>query len=152
MFDLELGTYVKDKVTGFEGIINGRVLWDTGNVQYSVKSRVKDDGSVGSGLWIDPDYFQITKEKSMESNHGQPNFIFSNGEKVQSLKTGYKGHINGCIQWLNGCLEYNVTSEKLEKGKVVLEWFNENELKTLSKTLDLEKRPTGGPESISDRY
>lgn len=45
---------VKDKVTGFEGIVLGRTEYATGCVQFGVcPTKVKDDGSLPDWNWLD---------------------------------------------------------------------------------------------------
>ncbi len=48
-FRIELGSRVRDQITGFEGVVTGRVEYLTGCAQYLVQPAVKKD----SGEWID---------------------------------------------------------------------------------------------------
>lgn len=152
MFEFKLGEYVIDEATGFEGRINGRVVWDTGNIQYSVKPKVKESGEMGTGHWLDGDYLKAVPEKSLVSKYGEPEFQFSNGEKVKSILVPYFGRVKALAQWLNGCLEYVVVNEQLEKGATITEWFGETELESVAPPIKRETRLTGGPSSVSDRY
>lgn len=151
MFDFELGTFVTDNVTGFAGIINGRVDWDTGNLQYSVKPRVKENGDMSDGRYIDGDNFLVDNERSVACAHGDPDFQFENGQKVRSLKTPFKGTISSRVQSLNGCLHYQVTGDTLEKGAEVTEFLSETEIELIpdAQPVQRETRRTGGPDSLS---
>lgn len=148
-FNYDLGAHVTDQVSGFEGIINGRILWDNGCIQYSIKAKVKENGDIGECRFIDGDHLQQDNERSITSYYGDPTFEFSNGEKVTSIKTPFKGHISGCMQSLNGCIQYSVTSLNLEKGKVITEWLDETEIKSLKSAIKQKTRNTGGPDSRS---
>ncbi|MCK4789207.1 MAG: hypothetical protein KAV87_36025 [Desulfobacteraceae bacterium] len=152
MFVFDLGDYVKDEATGFEGRINGRAIWDTGNIQYSIKPMVKDDGQMPNGHWIDGDHLAVIPGRSIKSNYGNPLFVFNIGDKVKSVLIPFSGHVKGCVQWINGCLEYIVVSSELNDGKSVQDWFCETELEKIADPVPRETRKCGGPDSPSDRY
>ncbi len=48
-----LGVRVQDKVTGFEGVVTGRVEYITGCNQLLVVPRVKSDGALVEAQWFD---------------------------------------------------------------------------------------------------
>ncbi len=52
-FQLNLGTTICDKITGFEGVITGRVEYLTGCVQYLLTPKIAEDGSHRNGEWFD---------------------------------------------------------------------------------------------------
>jgi len=56
---IELGNKVRDKVTGFEGIATARVEYINKCVQYCVKPKVKEDGKMTNGEYIDIDELEI---------------------------------------------------------------------------------------------
>lgn len=149
MFKFKMGIYVTDIATNFEGIINGRVVWDDGCIQYSVKPPVRDGGDMLDGRWVDGDYFCIDKNKGVTSKYGDPNFKFSNGDKVKSIIVPFEGTITGQFQYLNGCLEYRVTSKSLHEGHPIHEVFPETELKSTGRPVKRETRITGGPDKKS---
>ncbi len=54
MFKFELHQIVKDKVSGFTGVILGRTEYATGCIQYGVAPQKLDkDGKVCDWLWFD---------------------------------------------------------------------------------------------------
>jgi len=53
MATLELGMWVKDIVTRFEGFVTGRTEYLNGCVQCCVTPRVDKDGKMVDGHWID---------------------------------------------------------------------------------------------------
>jgi hypothetical protein len=57
----QLGDEVRDTVTGFKGIITCRNEWLNGCLQYCVKGKVKKDGSIPEGEWIDEGQLAIVK-------------------------------------------------------------------------------------------
>ena len=52
-FAIANGASVQCKVTGFEGVVTGRVDYITGCNQYLVQPKVKADGTVVEPRWID---------------------------------------------------------------------------------------------------
>jgi len=57
-----LGDKLKDRVTGFEGIVIARSEWLNGCKQYCLKPPVDKDGKVQSGEWIDQEQLKLVKE------------------------------------------------------------------------------------------
>lgn len=54
-FDLDkmMGKEVKDMVTGYSGIVTGKITWLFGCNQYHVLPKASDDGSLKDGVWFD---------------------------------------------------------------------------------------------------
>lgn len=50
---IELGTKVKDVVTGLTGIATARIEYINGCVQYAITPPVQADGKVNDSLWVD---------------------------------------------------------------------------------------------------
>jgi hypothetical protein len=50
---VELGSRVRDKITGFTGVVTGRVEYLTGCNQVLVAPKCKDDGALVSSEWLD---------------------------------------------------------------------------------------------------
>jgi len=59
-FKYALGKKVKDTVTGFEGIITGRIEYISGCLQYAVSPPVKEDGTKREGEWFDEQRLEVT--------------------------------------------------------------------------------------------
>lgn len=146
MFKYELGKFVTDASTGFAGIINARWERISGNIQYSIKPMVGDDGKMTDSFWVDDDYLVIDEEKSIKSKYGNPFFKFSNGDKVKITTCDkFTGYIVGRSQCLNGCLQYYIQHDKLIGGETKSEWFSEPELKLVKGgAADITPVRTGG--------
>ena len=52
-FKFNLGDRLKDRVTGFEGIVMSRTEWLTGCNTYGLKSQVLKDGLPTDSQWVD---------------------------------------------------------------------------------------------------
>ena len=57
---IELGTKVKDSITGFEGVATGRTVYLNGCVQVLVEPPVGDDGQPGKSHWVDEQRLDTT--------------------------------------------------------------------------------------------
>jgi hypothetical protein len=54
-----LGRKGRDKVTGFEGIITGKVKWLYGCDQYVIAPEATKDGKLGDSYWFDVGRIEI---------------------------------------------------------------------------------------------
>jgi hypothetical protein len=72
---------------------------------------------------------------------------FNLGDRVKDAVTGFTGVCIARYEWLNGCIRYEVQSEKLKDGKPVDGvTFDQGQL-TLVKggVVNVVPQPTGGP-------
>ena len=67
MFKFNLGDEVESMVSGFKGIVVGRVQYLSGCLQYSVVARVQDDGKTPT-MWIDEPHLKITEAGKVKVN------------------------------------------------------------------------------------
>jgi hypothetical protein len=58
-FKFALGQEAKDAITGFKGIITGRIEYISGCLQYAISPPVKEDGSKRDGEWFDEERLEI---------------------------------------------------------------------------------------------
>lgn len=52
---VDLGVQVEDNITGFKGIVTGRVEYVTGCLQYLLTPKVDDEGKRQASEWFDED-------------------------------------------------------------------------------------------------
>lgn len=80
MFKIGLGEEVKDKITGFKGIIVGRSDFITGCKQYDIKPQgLTKEGKIKDGCWLDEDRLvrtgkkiNISSKKTIKEGPGGP--------------------------------------------------------------------------------
>lgn len=60
---LQLGVTVKDRITGFMGIVTARVEYLNGCIQYCVKPEISEDGKMPEGEYIDRDQLEVIPRK-----------------------------------------------------------------------------------------
>lgn len=63
---MKLGIKVKDKITGFTGIVMGHVQYLTGCGQSLVQPPVKESGDYVDSRWFDDDRLEITDNKPLD--------------------------------------------------------------------------------------
>jgi hypothetical protein len=68
VFKLELGTRVKDKVTGYTGIVIGRTEWLYGCRRYTVQSQEMKDGKPVDGMGFDEDALEIIEVAAVKGH------------------------------------------------------------------------------------
>jgi len=73
-FKYDCGDEVKDKITGFVGIVNCRTQWLNNCSTYGVKSRKLKDGAMLSQESFDEPQLELVKRKALEpkQNTGGP--------------------------------------------------------------------------------
>ena len=80
-YEIELGSRVKDKVTGFSGIVVAVTIWLTGCVRYAVRPEELREGKRIEDDWFDeieldvvdePHAILRTKPKPKERQAGPP--------------------------------------------------------------------------------
>jgi hypothetical protein len=130
------GQFVYDQISGFCGIISGIVMWDTGNLQYSVQPKNEDSDKQEPACWIDADFLKLDNARSLEEElwitFDDSVFELVNGAQVKSKKNKFKGTVTAEILWITGCEEYIVTSFSLgEDGKPICNIFPGNELELI---------------------
>lgn len=60
---IEFGNEVKDKVTGFKGMVVGRVEYITGCAQFLIQPACKKDNDFIEAKWFDEDRVQVLSKK-----------------------------------------------------------------------------------------
>lgn len=70
---MKLGDKVKDKVTGFEGIVVAIDEWLNGCRRAGVQAKMKKDGTFRDPAWIDESQLTILKRNAM----GKPKSKYS---------------------------------------------------------------------------
>ena len=65
---IRLGLEVKDKITGFTGIVTARINYLTGCDRYAVTPPVDKDGKVRDGEWFDEGRLMILSQGISEED------------------------------------------------------------------------------------
>jgi hypothetical protein len=74
-------------------------------------------------------------------------FKFELGLKVKDIITGFSGVITGRCEYLTGCRQYSISSNKLHSGDIKQVWFDEDRLNPVKgKSMKIKKNNFGGPQ------
>ena len=65
---INLGDEVKDKVTGFVGIVTGKAEYLFGCVRCAVQSSVKEDKTIPDAYWIDEESLEILTPQKIKKS------------------------------------------------------------------------------------
>jgi len=68
---IQLGTKVKDKITGFTGIVTGYVQYLTGCNQALVQPPVAKDGTYKDSWWIDEQRLELVDNTVIKLDNGR---------------------------------------------------------------------------------
>jgi len=60
--EVQLGQKVKDKITGFEGIVVARCEYLNGCIQYQVKPKVNEKNESSKEQWIDDQQLEVISD------------------------------------------------------------------------------------------
>ena len=76
-------------------------------------------------------------------------YKFALGDKVRDVVTEFEGAITARLEYLNGCLQYQVKSKHMKDGLPVdALWVDEEQLESCGEALSLPGAPvtvSGGP-------
>jgi len=71
MKKFKLGLTVKDKITGFTGVLMGHANYYTGCDQYLLQPKANNSDKYPESLWLDEGRLEIIKEPKAESAKGK---------------------------------------------------------------------------------
>ena len=83
---IELGSKVRDRVTGFTGTATARVEYLNGCVQYCVKPRMSKKGEMPEGQYIDDKQLEVIEEDELSIKATE-----TGGPAADAPRSCYKG-------------------------------------------------------------
>lgn len=111
-FKHALGSVVRDRVSGYQGVLTVRSEWFYGPTLYNVQSRELVDGLPVDARCFDEDSLLLVEY----APEVPADFKYELGSKARDQVTGYEGIIVSRAQHLHQCRRYGVQSEGLSKG------------------------------------
>lgn len=111
-FKHTLGSIVRDRVSGYQGILTVRSEWYYGPKLYNVQSQELVDGVPPDPLAFDEDSLIPVQFK----DDVPPRFKYELGSKARDAVTSYEGVITSRSQHIHECIRYNLQTEGLVKG------------------------------------
>ena len=70
---IKLGQKVRDKITGFTGLVTGKVEYITGCNQVLVCPPVKDDGTLVDSNWFDEQRIDVVEARPLRMDNSKAN-------------------------------------------------------------------------------
>lgn len=147
-----LGDRVKDRVTGFEGIVTTKIRFLAGCVRVGVSAeKLKPDGEVMDSQTFDEPDLVVTKENVHKPVTAKPNSI-KLGDRVEHTISGFTGIVNGEAFHLSQPRTLHIAPERTKKdgdlAQVII--FDERAVKRVKPVLKKAKKETGGPRALPD--
>jgi len=137
------GSKVRDKITGFEGVVVAVGTWMEGCARVLVHPQTLKDGKPEEGQWFDLTRTEFI-EKTLPYEEIPCDFQF--GDQVTDPICGFKGIVTGLTVWVNERVEVGVTSQEMHDGKPIKElWFPMKRLETVKPKKMKSKTSTKNP-------
>lgn len=151
-FKFDIGSTLKCKITGFEGILAARTQWIANCNTYTLKPKsLNKDGELQDAKGFDEPMLDLEKENPFDFPN-MKEFEFELGSVLSDNITGFEGVVTGRSQWISGSNTYSLKPQKLKDGMPQsTEWLDEAVLslkkeKATSIQPVAASRKTGGPE------
>lgn len=123
---IQLGTKVRDLITGVSGIAVGRTEWLYGCTRIAVESaELTKDGKPSEALWWDEQRVEPVTDDAPDAPYKKyvpavPNQCdITLGSKVKDKVTGFSGIASAKTTWLSGTITITVEPSTLHEGSPV---------------------------------
>jgi hypothetical protein len=148
---INLGSEVKDLVTGFQGIAVAKTQFLNGCYRISVQPPMTKEGKVPDNETFDEPQLKLVKEGKVPEvvSHTHPEYDL--GDEVIDTVTNFKGIAVARTTWLNGTTRTAIQPRMNKEGKVNEPLSaNEASVKVFGKkkVVNTVQRKTGGPLSF----
>lgn len=131
---IKLGNTVRDITTGITGTAIERTEYMTGNVQYTVQVKSKEDGAFVDPLGYDVhqlDFVDVGIADRVVAAPAETGIVL--GEKVQDIVTKFAGIAVRKSIFMNGCIYYSVQGEVNKEDGAKEDFFEYKRLNVLGK-------------------
>ncbi|UUZ75454.1 hypothetical protein LP414_27445 [Polaromonas sp. P1(28)-13] len=131
---IALGNTVHDITTGIQGVATSKVEFLTGNVQYAVQPKGKEDGAYVDALSYDThqlDFVDVGIAARVTPAPAETGITL--GEKVQDIVTKFAGIATRKTTFMNGCIYYSVQGEVDGENQSKEDFVEFNRLKVVGK-------------------
>ena len=118
IFKFVCGDTVKEKISGFNGVVTARCELFSRNIRYYIRpAKLGTDGKPHEGSWQDEDGLDLVK-KSKEKREPRA-FKFGLGDEVKDSLSDHAGTIIARSDHIRACTTYSVQQRELTKdGKL----------------------------------
>lgn len=114
MDTFNLGDTLRNKANGFEGVAQGRHSFMSGTIQFTLlPSKLDDKGRPMEPASFDQQDLEVTVIGPGEAPSIMPAFAF--GDQVADTVTEFQGVVVSKHEWVNGCVNYGVQPQTLNR-------------------------------------
>lgn len=116
---IELGSRVRDLITGFEGAVIGRTEWLYGCARIVVEGLELKDGKPHDPQWFDEQRVEELEQGKYPVSPARCGIDITLGNKVKDKVTGFTGIAVAKTIWSSGNVTIQIEPTTLEKGEPV---------------------------------
>lgn len=124
MANIALGSKVRDKITGFEGVATSRHFGMAGELQIGVQPPVAKDklSEHPEGIVIDEATIEVIGAGESALATPVTETKIKLGEMVEDNVTGFRGIATTRSEFMNGCVFFSVQGKAVKKGDAPPKW------------------------------
>jgi hypothetical protein len=116
---IELGSKVRDLVTGVTGVASARTEWLYGCARIAVDStELKKDNKLFDTMWLDEQRVEEVEKRFFPTNPALDSG-FKLGSKVKDRITGFEGLAVARTTWASGNVTIGIEPTTLHEGKPI---------------------------------
>lgn len=148
MAKLKFGDIVRDRITGYQGVVVARTRWLNNCDRLSVQPReVKDGKPIEARSFDEPNLEFVEGTDIKVFKVSRPDVKIELGDTVQDAITNLVGIAIGRTEWMNGCSRVLVQPKELKDGLPVEgSTIDESDLILVSRPeVTPAAKKTGGP-------
>jgi len=148
---IELGDTVKDRITGYTGVVTTINSYLYSSPRIGVRSKELHNGIPVMEQSFDEVELEIVEKQTIKMLiTDKPDISFM--DLVEDTVTGFKGKVVGIAKFLTGCFRIGVQSEAMKDGSPVnWQWFPDPQIKVLQKKEQEPVKRLGGPMPTCNR-
>lgn len=150
---VEIGSKVRDVVTGFQGVVLARTTWLYGCKRVLVASMSLHEGKPQEDVWLDVQRIEFVEQVMQPP--AKASDAISLGAEVCDTISGYKGICVGRTETLAGQLEIGIEGSLKDNKPPEVVWFNaervEMQKSKAPPVVEGHGAQTGGPQSDPQR-
>jgi len=79
---VENGDKVKDRISGFEGVVTGTTIYLNGCVRFIIQPKIDKDGKMPNPEWIDEEQLEVLEKKAFKKEE----VVISIAQKPDSIE------------------------------------------------------------------
>lgn len=116
-YNVRLGDKVKDKISGFEGIVMGIHHWRDGTVDVNIYPEGLQNGEPIKPQVVEMAQVEITAQQALPAPE-MPKPRFDLGATVRHNRLGFEGYISAWSFYYHGCHRYQIQRPLNKDGKI----------------------------------